>query len=132
MYRDNGVTIARMGARQRGMTGFGMLMMLGIVGLSALLGMRIVPIYLDHFVVKSSMQALKQDLETRQMSAAEVRQTIGRRFDINNVTHIGEKDVKIRQNGQGMIVELAYEDRRPLIGNLEVVAKFSETVVLPR
>jgi hypothetical protein len=132
MYRDNGVTIARMGARQRGMTGFGMLMMLGIVGLGALLGMRIVPIYLDHFVVKSSMQALKQDLETRQMSAAEVRQTISRRFDINNVTHIGEKDVKIRQNGQGMIVELAYEDRRPLIGNLEVVAKFSETVVLSR
>ena len=117
---------------QNGMTVVGMVLVLAGIGFVALMGMRIVPIYIDYFTVKSTLEALKQDPEVKQMSKLEIQQSIQRRFDVGYVTVVTGKDVKLRHDEKNVIVELVYDDRRPLIGNLDTVAKFHETVYLPR
>lgn len=120
-----------MRAGQRGVGGLFFLLILILIGVVAVMGMRIVPMYVEHFTVRSTLEGLKDDPEVRQMGPAEIRQSIERRFDINNVTAVGKKDLKIRQERNATIIEVAYEVRKPLVGNLDVVGNFSERVELP-
>lgn len=120
-----------MRAGQRGVGGLFFLLILILIGVVAVMGMRIVPMYVEHFTVRSTLEGLKDDPEVRQMGPAEIRQSIERRFDINNITAVGKKDLKIRQERNATIIEVAYEVRKPLVGNLDVVGNFSERVELP-
>lgn len=123
------IVVMRVG--QRGVGGLFFLVILILIGVVAVMGMRIAPMYVEHFTVRSTLEGLKDDPEVRQMGPAEIRQSIERRFDINNITAVGKKDLKIRQERNATIIEVAYEVRRPLIGNLDVVGNFSERVELP-
>lgn len=116
---------------QRGIGGLGFLIILILIGVVAVVGMRIAPMYIGHFTIRSALEGIKDDPEIKQMGPAEIRQSIQRRFEINNVTAVDNKDLKIRRDKNTTIIELAYEVRKPLIGNLDVIGSFNETVVLP-
>ncbi len=118
------------GKRQRGISPIGGLLMLIVVCFVALMAIRIVPIYVSYFTVKSALEGLARDPASRQMSPPEIYGTLQKRFDIGYVSVVDAKQVKIRQQGRERIVSLAYEDRRPLIGNLGIVANFDINVVL--
>ncbi len=117
--------------RQRGWTMIGALVILILLAFVVLIGFRVVPMYLDYFTVKSTLEALQSEHGVAKMSKLDIQKSIQRRFDVGYVEVVTAKDVKIRlaKNG-GRIVELVYEDRRPLIANLEVVGKFNQTVAL--
>lgn len=118
------------GKRQRGISVIGGLLMLIVVCFVALVVIRIVPIYVSYFTVKSVLEDLQRDPASRQMSVPELYSTLQKRFDIGYVSVINFKQVKIRQQGRERTLSLAYEDRRTLIGNLDVVASFDINVVL--
>ncbi len=117
--------------RQQGWTLIGALVILILLGFVVLIGFRVVPMYLDYFTVKSTLNALQSERGVAKMSKVDIQRSIQRRFDVGYVEVVTAKDVKIRlaKNG-GRIIELVYEDRRPLIANLEVVGKFNQTVAL--
>ncbi len=116
--------------RQRGVSMIGGLLMLIVVCFVALMVIRIVPIYVSYFTVKSTLEALQQDPASRQMSVAELYNTLQKRFEIGYVSVVDARRVKIRQQGRERILSLAYEDRRTLIGNLDIVASFDINLVL--
>lgn len=118
------------GRQQRGISAIGGLLALVVVCFVALIVIRIVPIYVSYFTVKSTLEALQRDPASRQMSTFELYNTLQKRFDIGYVSVVDAKQVKIRQQGKERILSLAYEDRRPLIGNLDIVAKFDINLVL--
>lgn len=118
-------------ASQRGIGGLAFLVILILIGVVAVMGMRIAPMYVEHFTVHSTLEGLKDDPDVKQMSPVEIRQGIERRFDINNITAVRKKDLKIRREKNTTIIEVAYEVRKPLVGNLDVVGNFSERVELP-
>jgi hypothetical protein len=121
---------ALLGARrQHGITMIAVVLILIIIAFVALIGMRIIPIYLEYFSIVGILNDVEQTANAK-MSTAEIHTSIERRFDVDYVTVITSKDVKIKSKGAAKILELVYEDRRPLIGNLDIVAKFEKTVTL--
>jgi hypothetical protein len=116
--------------RQRGISMIGGLLVMIVVCFVALMVIRIVPIYYSYFTVKSTLEALQHDPASRQMSVAELYSSLQKRFDIGYVSVVDVKQVKIRQQGRERTLSLAYEDRRPLIGNLDIVASFEINLVL--
>jgi flagellin-like protein len=118
------------GKRQRGVSPIGGLLILVVVCFVALLVIRIVPIYISYFTVKSTLEGLAHDPTSRQMSVSELHSSLQKRFDIGYVSVVDARQVKISQQGRERIVSLTYEDRRPLIGNLDIVANFDINVVL--
>lgn len=118
------------GKRQRGISAIGGLLIMIVVCFVALLAIRIVPIYLSYFTVKSTLEGLLQDPASRQMSVSELYNTLQKRFEIGYVSVVDARQVKIRQQGRERTLSLTYEDRRPLIGNLEIVANFDINIVL--
>ncbi|HET7587238.1 MAG TPA: DUF4845 domain-containing protein [Gammaproteobacteria bacterium] len=95
-----------------------------------LLVIRLFPVYYDSYVVSSIFSDVRS--EARGKTADEIRDTIERRFEVNEVNMVSIRDVKISpaRNG-GSDVSLHYEQRVPFVGNLGLVATFDKHVLVP-
>ena len=116
--------------QQRGMTAIGWLIVLAIIGFFALLGLRMVPAYLDYYKVVSTLEGL--EAESGFSSPVEIRKLLERRFEISYVDTIQPADVKIKPKGNSYIVTAAYEKSEHIMGNVYVVMDFEKTVEVKR
>ena len=116
--------------KQSGMTLMSFLMVLAVVGFAAYIAMRLFPMYQEYYAVKSSMKGLANEAGVADMDPARIHELFFRRLDINYATNIKPSHVKIERMEGGWNMKVAYEVRRPLVGNLDFVAKFEKTVNL--
>jgi hypothetical protein len=119
------------GKRQRGLTLIGFIMVLAIAGFFAFIGMKLFPVYTEYYAVKGDMAGLQQEAGVAQMSPAEIKDKLFRRFYISYVESVRPENVKVTRN-PGYNLTVKYEVRRQLVLNLDFVAKFEHTVELTR
>lgn len=112
---------------QHGMTLIGWLVVLAMIGFFALIAIRLVPAYIEyHTIVQAMLQAHNQ--ATPETPISEIRNSIGRRFMINNVTSVQVKEIKITRTDGNLKMELNYEYRTPMMSNVEAVVVFGKVV----
>lgn len=117
--------------KQQGLTLIGFVMVLLVVGAFAFVGLKLFPVYTEYYSVVSDMKGVQSEPGVATMSPVEVRDKLFRRFYISYVSSVKAENVKItRNNGYNLTVQ--YEVRRPLVYNLDFVAKFDKTVELTR
>ena len=114
-------------ARQKGMTGIGWLIVLGLIGFFVLLALKMVPVYLEYYKVVSTLESIAK--ESGYESPREIRDLLERRFDISYVSTITHKDVIIKSAGQYFNVRAKYDAREHLFGNVSVMMSFDKQVV---
>ena len=130
MNNLNNMTVAR--HAQQGMTTIGILLVLGIIALIALTAVRVVPIYMENFTIKSVLDSVKDDQKIDPKSKSAIWNSLKKRLYINEVRMIKREHVEItRGNGQ-TTVTITYESRRPYLGPLFIGGSFSESVVIDR
>jgi hypothetical protein len=117
-------------SQQKGMTGIGWLIVLGLIGFFTLLTLKMVPSYLEYFKVVSTLDSIAK--ESGFETPAEIRNLLERRFDVNYVNTITHKDVIIKPVGQNFSIEAKYESRVQLFGNVSVVMSFDKQVMAHR
>ncbi|MDD5035016.1 MAG: DUF4845 domain-containing protein, partial [Methylococcaceae bacterium] len=106
-------------SRQKGMTLIGFLLMLTVAGFFVLLGLKLFPIYLEHFQIKSSLTSLKSDPEFASRSRDEILSALEKRWDINGITRVdARKDAVIEKSFRHVKVRVAYERVEPIVGNV--------------
>lgn len=108
---------------QRGMTLIGFLFLLAAALFVAYIGMKLVPIYLNHYSVVSSMKSLAEEPGISDYSEGRIRDLLSRRFETSYVKHVSARDIEIVRNS-GMEIVASYEVRQHLIGNLDAVVVF--------
>jgi predicted membrane protein len=115
--------------RQRGMTFIGWMIILGLIAFFTLLGLKIIPIYLENYKMKSILESLKEEPLITQKTPREIMKLLRRRFNINYVdTYRADDIVKIKKEGGKVSVEIIYEHRANVLGNLDVVASFHDGI----
>jgi Domain of unknown function (DUF4845) len=114
-------------SKQNGMTGIGWLIVLGLIGFFTLLTLKMVPSYLEYFKVVSSLDSIAK--ESGFGTPTEIRNLLEKKFDINYVNTITNKDVIIKSVGQNFSIEAKYEARVHLFGNVSVVMTFDKQVL---
>ncbi|MEZ5541665.1 MAG: DUF4845 domain-containing protein [Pseudomonadota bacterium] len=110
------------------MTGIGWLIVLGLIGFFVLITLKMVPSYLEYYKIVSTLESLEE--ESGFSSPAEIRDLLGRRFDISYVNVILPKDVSIKSSGQNYIVRAQYDAVEHLFGNVAVVMSFDKQVLV--
>jgi helix-turn-helix protein len=85
--------------------------------------MKIVPIYLNHYSVVSSMKSMAEEQGVDTMSEARIRDMLARKFETSYVKHVSSRDIQI-ERGRGLQLIAEYEVREDLIGNLDAVISF--------
>jgi len=108
---------------QRGMTLIGFLIVLSVALFVAYIAMKLVPIYLNHYSVVSSMKSLAAEPDAANMSEARLRDLLSRKFSTSYVKHVNARDIEIIR-GTGVEIVAEYEVREDLIGNLDAVVTF--------
>ena len=116
--------------RQKGMTIIGFLMVLSMIIFVVYLGIRIGPIYMEYYSVVSAMNGVASERGSAQYSPYDIRLGVLNRLYVSySDANVHENNIKIiRRNG--VQLRVVYEVRKPVIGNLDVVAKFDRMVRL--
>ena len=111
--------------RQRGMGFAGVLAVLvGIIFL-AIIGMKMVPAYLEYFAIKQAVAAITQGGQLRNATVADVRKAFELRQAVDDFTSVGPKDLEITKDGNEIVISFAYEKRIPLFYNISILIDFA-------
>jgi hypothetical protein len=110
--------------KQQGLTLTSFVIVLAVVGFFAYVGMKVVPMYLEYYSVKSALDGLSKEPGVADMDPSKIQDLFFRRMDINYSDHVKPSDVKIERADNGWKMKVSYEVRRELIANLDVVGKF--------
>lgn len=121
----NTLTIKR---GQSGMTYMGMLILLIVIAFFAVVAIKVVPLYMANFKVKSVLNSLKDEREIASMPPAEIEKRVMSRLDINDVD-IKRENLKIVRTPNKTVVTLNYDARVHLFANLDIVASFQDNRV---
>ncbi|MFT4256809.1 MAG: DUF4845 domain-containing protein [Pseudoxanthomonas sp.] len=118
--------------KQKGITLVGFLIVLAVVGFAAFIGMKLFPMYQEYYAVKSAVTGLAGEPGVGDMDPSKIQDLFFRRLYINYSENVKPENVKISRIDQGWKMDVNYEVRRSLIGNLDVVGKFDLSKELTR
>ncbi len=114
--------------RQRGVSKFGLLMLLALITGFLTAGLKVAPLYMDHNLITGICQELIDNGEAANMTVTDVRNRVSNSLRINNVFGFELSNIGLRKENGVAIITVAYERRVELIANLDVVAKFDSTL----
>lgn len=114
--------------RQQGMTFIGMLCIFALVGVIAYAGIRLAPVYLNYLKVVRAMQEVAAEFKGEAPDVTRMRVSLGKHWDIDDITEADYKDVEIKKDDDGVYMHLAYEHTVPYLGNVSLAASFDKTV----
>ncbi len=117
--------------RQRGLTFISWLLVIAITAFFFLLGIKMVPTYIENFAIKKVLSNVAQDHGSHNMSHRQFKNSLLRRFRIDGVYDFSRDNIRITKINQGIRIDVQYEVSKPIIGNVSVVMNFSESIVIP-
>ncbi|MCP4411438.1 MAG: DUF4845 domain-containing protein [Gammaproteobacteria bacterium] len=125
------VTYLQSKKRQQGLTAGGWLLVLALIGFFALLVLRLFPIYSNNFKIKGIVETLEEEQDIFRMPRKDMLRIIDKRININFAKGFKPEHLVIKQLKSGnKEIHITYEDRRPILGNMDVVAKFDNYFVV--
>ncbi len=116
--------------RQQGMTLIGMLLTMTIVIMAGIVVMRIVPVYLGHYEVVTSIKALNKlpptEFSTDAASNANVLKTkLLNQLYVNSIESIKPEQIILTPNGENKFtLSIKYQVTRPLVANISLLFHF--------
>ena len=115
-------------SRQLGITYMGMLILVVVIAFAAIVVVKVLPLYMEHFKVDSSLKSLAQEAKDDQtvLSPALLERHLLNRLSINDVEHVKADNIKITHDGRKTVVTVDYEARVTLFGNIDLVARFPD------
>ncbi|MEE8220716.1 MAG: DUF4845 domain-containing protein [Woeseiaceae bacterium] len=119
-------------ARQAGITTVGFLILAVFIGLFAFAGMRLSPVYLNYMKVAGVLDGVFKEFDSQNPSRASLQKSIRRRFDVESVSVITARDIKIVNESGGFRIEAVYDHMAPFIGNVSFSVHFDKKVLVRR
>jgi hypothetical protein len=118
--------------RQAGITTLGLIILVAFVGLFAFAGIRLTPVYLNYMKVVGIVNGVREEFDGTGASRTDISKSLRRRFDIESVSEIAAKDVKVTQVEGGYEVAATYSHKAPFIANVSFVVDFEKRETIRR
>ena len=118
--------------RQAGMTTVGILIIGIFIGLFAFAAIRLTPVYLNYLKVAGVLNGVYAEFDGQNPSSAMIRKSVQRRFDVESVSVITSRDIKVYPDNSGFMVEAVYDHTSPFISNISFTVHFDKRVLVRR
>jgi len=115
---------------QRGVSFIGFIIVLAVGGFFLFLGMKIGPTYLEYFTIRNAIDKVAADATSADLAA--IRKSMDRQMTIDYAASYKPEFIRVVRDNDDLTVVLNYEIRKPLIYNLDFVAKFQHTAPINR
>ncbi len=115
--------------KQKGMSFFGWLAVLVLVGFFASAAAKLIPHYMDNNSIEKAIMAVETDkaVGDKIVTVADFYSHIDKSMQINSIRDVTLADIlTVTKNNNDFIAHLKYEKREPLIKNIDVVVSFDK------
>lgn len=118
-------------SKQRGMTAIGMFIVIAMAIMVIIFLIRLVPIYIDSASVESAVQSMASDAKMKKAGTKVIKKSLLTKFNLNSVYSVTADDIYVSKVAGKTLIEVDYEIRENIVGNLDFVASFKSEVTLP-
>jgi Domain of unknown function (DUF4845) len=116
------MTVDSRGARrQRGITLFGLLFWAIVIGMLALVGMRVVPTTIEYYTILKAINRISLEEAS---TVPQIRTAFDRQRDIDAITSITGKDLSITKENEKVVISFAYDSEIELIKPVFLLIKY--------
>ncbi len=112
-----------MNSKQAGLSLIGLLIVASLLGFALLIGFRAVPAVNEYLAIKRNVKLVAEEGDNG-VATAELRRNFDRRGQIDDVVTITGADLDISKQGGKTLVEIAYERKVPVAGNVSLLFDF--------
>ncbi len=113
--------------KQRGISFYSLLFVFAVVGATGLLGLKVVPHYLDYFTVKKILASIASQPDFNTETVAEIRKSFDRRMTIDYANNLRGEDLEITKDGGQTVITANWTVNTPLFANWVLVINFTAT-----
>lgn len=117
--------------RQGGMTVIGFLFLAALIGLVALGGIKLFPIYYSHMRLGTVMDDIRRDMSGTGATPQAIRAELDKRFTVESI-RLPRDNVKIMRTGDGYELSITHEGRASYIGGIWLLVEFDKQVEIRR
>lgn len=118
--------------KQKGLSSFGWIAVVGFFALLITSFLKVFPMYYENYKVKSVLESLRQDSDIDPKSKSAIWESLNKRLYIQEARTVQREHVSMTRKDGKTTVAISYEIRDSYISNLFIGAKFSESVVIDR
>jgi hypothetical protein len=111
--------------KQRGAGLSGLFLWSFVLFFVAVLGMKLVPVYIENAAIKSTLIAIANDPVLQNGTKAEIRTSFNKRAQIDDISVVNEGDIEFnKENGQ-VVLSIIYSVKTPLFANISLYLDFN-------
>jgi len=111
--------------KQRGAGLSGLFLWSFVLFFVAVLGMKLVPVYIENAAIKKTLIAIANDPVLQNGTKAEIRTSFNKRAQIDDISVVDEGDIEFsKENGQA-VLSIIYFVKTPLFANISLYLDFN-------
>lgn len=118
--------------KQAGMTSLGFIILVVFIGIFGYAAIRLTPIYLNYVKIVGVVDGVQREYDGQNAARAAIRKSISRRFDVESITVISARDVKVTADGGGFLIAAVYDHNAPFIANVSFSVHFEKKALVRR
>jgi hypothetical protein len=113
---------------QLGMTFVGILCILGLVGVIAYAGIRLIPVYLNYMKIARTMDVTASEFKGENADVGALRRSLEHHWIIEDPSAVDVKEIEVTKSDSGVSMHVAYDDAVPYLANVSLSVHFDKTV----
>jgi len=113
--------------QQRGVTFVGMVFIAGLIVFGAIVGIKLVPAYIEYATVTNHLRELARSPEARSGTPRDLLVAFNKRAQVDDIRSVTGEDVEVTRDGTEVVLTAAYSTKIPLFGNLSACIDFVAT-----
>jgi len=110
--------------RQRGVTFIGMVFIAGLIVFAAIIGLKLVPAYIEYATVVNHLREIARSPDARGASPREIQTMFNKRAQIDAINAVKGDDIDIEKEGDRVVLSARYSTKIKLFGNLSACIDF--------
>lgn len=111
--------------KQQGIGLSGLLIWSAVVVIIAILGMKLIPSYIEYAAIKRALVAIASDPSLQNAHPREIRQSFDKRVTIDNIATVNSRDIEISKVGEQIVLSVSYSVKKPLFANVSLDIDFT-------
>ena len=112
--------------KQSGATFIFWMFFVSLIGFLLMIGVKLFPVYYKGFTTEKIVEDIAIQMQGKKPNKKQLWQSISKRININSVYGVEKGHFVYEKNKDSIDFGLDYEVRVPVIGNLDVIAKFDQ------
>jgi hypothetical protein len=110
--------------RQKGVTLTGMILVSVLIIIALLIGMKVVPVYVEYFTIQKNFRGMAEDPSLASAGRPELLRAWSGRATVDNITAVKTTDLVFQRQGEQLVVSAEYSVKVPIYGHVNFCFDF--------